>query len=87
MATWEYTEFKLKHQIGFILRNFENLHTHKGPYVGLSNHWAFPPKPKPTEVPQKSLATAAALPQGMGRGVQVVLYAEDWMKTLIHKTL
>lgn len=32
MATWEYTEFKLKEQTGFILRNFENVHSHKGPY-------------------------------------------------------
>lgn len=44
MATWEYTELKLKKQTDFILRNVEKLHFDKEPYDGCSDHWAFPKK-------------------------------------------
>jgi len=39
-------------------------------------------KLKPTEVPQESPATAAALPGSMDQGAQVILYADDRMKNL-----
>lgn len=71
MATWEYTELKLKKQTDFILRNVEKLHFDKEPYDGCSDHWAFPKKPKPTEGPQEYPATAAAWPGSRDRGAKI----------------
>lgn len=71
MATWEYTELKLKKQTGFILRNVENLHIEKVPYDGCSVHYLFPTKPKPTEGPQQCPATAAAGPGSTKWGVKI----------------
>lgn len=82
MATWEYTAFKLQQQIGFLLRNFENLHTCKGPCVRLSDHQPFPSKPKPGVVALESPATTAASPESVDQGARVFLYAEDWTENL-----
>lgn len=49
MATWEYTELKLKKKTDFILRNIEKLHIDKEPCDGRSDHQAFPIKSKPAE--------------------------------------
>lgn len=62
MATWEYTELKLKKQTGFILKNVEKLHIGKEPYDSRSDRYLFPIKPKPTEGPQEHPTTAAAGP-------------------------